>query len=151
MTKGQQRPPPPHPAPPRDQVASASEFEFSPDHGHPSTGATLCHGVSGAGAFAWLGLGVLAEVVTGDTAPLEQTSLRPAWRQASTPVLLTSSLQAPHIPLISPCGPPTTQEGSSALHRTQDWGVQSILSPLTPQSHITQYLLFQSASQVTQW
>lgn len=114
-------------------------------------GATLCHGVSGAGAFAWLGLGVLAEVVTGDTAPLEQTSLRPAWRQASTPVLLASSLQAPHIPPISPCGPPTTQEGSSALHRTQDWGVQSILSPLTPQSHITQYLLFKSASQVTQW
>lgn len=122
LTKGQQQPPPPHPALPRDQGASASEFESPPGHGHPSTGATLCHRVSGAGAFAWLGLGVLAEVVTGDIATLEQTSPHPAWRQASTPGLLPSSLQAPHIPPIKPHGPPTTQEGSSALHITQGLG-----------------------------
>ena len=92
---------------PWDQVAPVSVWVFS--WSWPSQHrATVWQRVSGAGAFAWLGLGLLAEVVTGDTATLEQTSLHSAWRQASTPVLLTSRLQAPHTPPINLRGPPTT-------------------------------------------
>ena len=121
LTKGQQRPPPPHPGSALGPNCSCIRLSF-PRSWPSQHGATVWQRVSGAGAFAWLGLGLLAEVGTGDTATLEQTSLHPAGRQASTPVLLTSRLQAPHTPPISLRGPPTTQGGSSLLHRTPGLG-----------------------------
>lgn len=113
--------------------------ESFPSHDLPTCSATLWHGLSGARAFAQLGLGHVPRWLHETWQPLEQVSLCPASGARQHALLM--SVQDSHCPPFSLSSPTSNKRARLLSVRPQDWGWNSSLSRAVLHLHFLSFPL----------